>query len=274
MLRTFLLVSFAVFASSQPQRSPGLPAVFIAGDSTAYLPSHGGWGDPITDFFDPARIAVFNRACGGRSARTFFTEGLWNRLAAELRPGDYVLIQFGHNDGGAPDQPPARADLPGTGDGAKLLTMPDGKTEWVHTYGWYLRQFVRDAKARGAHPIVLSLTVRNSWRDGSVERGLNRGQFGMWAEIIAHEEQVPFLDATNIIADAYEKMGQKNVRPLFHPDGTHTTPAGGELNASLIISGLKAIRSPLTEFLSPKGRAVPPYAGSIKPPATPVQLPL
>lgn len=195
---------------------------------------------------------------------TFFTEGLWNRLAADLRPGDYVLIQFGHNDGGAPDQPPARADLPGTGEETRLLAMPDGKTpdgkpELVHTYGWYIRRFVRDSKARGAHPIVLSLTVRNVWHDGKVERGLNRGQFGLWSETVANQEQVPFVDVTNIIADAYVEMGQKNVRRLFRPDWTHTTPAGADLNASLIVSGLKGIHSPVTEFLSAKGLAVPAF---------------
>lgn len=237
---------------------PGLPAVFIAGDSTANLPSHGGWADPFAAYFDPAKITVLNRAMGGRSARTFFNEGWWNRLADDLRPGDYVLIQFGHNDGGAPDKFPLRADLPGTGEETTRVTTADGKTELVHTYGWYIRRFIRDARTKGANPIVLSVTVRNSWQDGKVERGLNQGRFSRWAETVAQEEQAPFVDVTNILAGAYEKMGPRAVRRLFLPDYTHTTPAGADLTASWIVAGLKGIQSPLTRFLSAKGQSVAP----------------
>src|SRR5579871_936836 len=233
---------------------PGVPTLFVAGDSTANLPNHRGWGDPVADYFDATQITVLNRACGGRSARTFLNEGLWNRIVAELRPGDYVLIQFGHNDGGAPDQPPARADLPGIGNETMRFATADGRTELIHTFGWYIRKFVQDVKAKGAHPIVLSLTVRNVWRNGKVERGLGKGQFGKWSEAVANEEGVPFLDVTNIIADAYESMGEKQVKPLFTPDRTHTTHAGADLNASLIVAGLKGSGSPLTQFLSAKGQ--------------------
>jgi lysophospholipase L1-like esterase len=251
----FTLALFVIAATAFGQ-TPALPRLFVAGDSTASNSDRQGWGDPFADYFDAGKVTVLNRARGGRSARTFYNEGLWDKIAADLRPGDYVLIQFGHNDGGEPDKPPARGDLPGTGDEAKTFTMPDGKNELVHTYGWYIRKFVQDAKAKGAHPIVMSLTVRNIWQNGRVERGSGEGRFGKWSLAVADAEKVPFVDATNIIADAYEKMGEQRVAPLFPVDHTHTSQAGADLNASLIVAGLKGIRSPLAQMLSAKGQAV------------------
>jgi rhamnogalacturonan acetylesterase len=224
-----------------------LPTVFIAGDSTANNTNHKGWGDPVAKYFDLTKINVANRARAGRSARTFVDEGLWDKLIADVKPGDYVLIQFGHNDGGPPDKDKARGDLPGIGDEAKDFAMPDGKLETVHTFGWYIRKFVRETKAKGAHPIVLSLTVRNVWYNGKVERG--SGHFGHWSREVAEAEGVPFEDATNIIADRYEKLGPEKVATLFPEDHTHTSPEGADLVASLIVEGLRRMHSPLADYL-------------------------
>src|SRR3954449_6283558 len=78
------------------------PSIFIAGDSTAAngMPGAIGWGKPFGGLFDASKANVVNSARGGRSSRTFVTEGLWDRLIADVKTGDYVLIQFGHNDGG------------------------------------------------------------------------------------------------------------------------------------------------------------------------------
>ena len=91
-----------------------------------------------------------NRARAGRSSRTFFTEGLWDRVRDGLQPGDFVLIQFGHNDGGPPDQDLARGSLPGIGDEYREVTMPDGRKESVYTFGWYLRKFIAETRERPA----------------------------------------------------------------------------------------------------------------------------
>src|SRR5579862_1811960 len=230
-----LLIVTSGFAQAPVNRS--LPSVFVVGDSTASNGDRLGWGDPFADYFDAAKINVVNRARGGRSARTYFNEGLWDKTLADLKSGDYVLIQFGHNDGGVPDQPPLRGDLPGTGDEARQFTMPDGTQELVHTFGWYIRRFVTDARAKGAHPIVLSLTVRDIWDGAKVERGSGSGRFGHWSQEVADAEKVPFVDATNIIADVYEKMGEEKITPLFPIDHTHTSQTGADLNASLIVAG-------------------------------------
>ncbi|HZL55960.1 MAG TPA: rhamnogalacturonan acetylesterase [Bryobacteraceae bacterium] len=254
MRKTVRFVIVALIALAPCAAQSSLPTVFVAGDSTANNTNRQGWADPFADYFDPAKIDVLNRARAGRSARTFFTEGLWDKIAADVKAGDYVLIQFGHNDGGAPDKSPFRGDLPGIGSESTQVAAPDGKTETVYTFGWYLRRFIEDTKAKGAHPIVLSLTVRNIWQAGKVERG--SGQFAKWSQDVAEAEKVPFIDLTNIIADAYEKMGADRVKELFPVDHTHTSQAGADLNASLVIAGLKGIRSPLAAFLSAKGEAV------------------
>ena len=89
--------------AAAPVIDPKLPTVFIAGDSTAANNNQEavGWGVPFPSFFDPTKINVVNRARGGRSSRTFITEGLWDKLLADVKQGDFVLIQFGHNDAGA-----------------------------------------------------------------------------------------------------------------------------------------------------------------------------
>jgi len=235
-----------------------IPTLYVIGDSTANNVDHRGWADPFGAYFDSARINVVNRARAGRSSRTFFTEGLWDQVLDALKPGDFVLIQFGHNDGGPPDKDRARGSLAGTGDESQEFTMPDGKRETVHTFGWYMRKFISGARAKGATPVVLSPTVRNIWIGAAVERGF--GNYAKWSGEIARVERVTFLDVTNAIADAYEKMGPEKVKELFPQDDTHTSTEGADLNASLVVSTIKGLRdSPLAALLSAKGAAVAPY---------------
>jgi lysophospholipase L1-like esterase len=252
------LICLATVPALAQTPDPHLPTIWVIGDSTANNVNHRGWADPFASYFDSSKINVINRARAGRSSRTFVTEGLWERFHSELKAGDFVLIQFGHNDGGPPDQDRARGSLPGIGDDSKEFTLPNGTKELVRTFGWYMRKFIDETKAKGATPIVLSLTVRNIWKDGRVERG--PGSFGAWSAEIAKAQGVTFADVTNAIADRYEAMGEAKVKALFPEDHTHTSPEGGDLNASLVVAGLKGLKnSPLVAFLSAKGQAVEPY---------------
>jgi lysophospholipase L1-like esterase len=262
LLVVYCLASLAPSPSPSPSPTPvalnpKLPTLFVVGDSTANNNANGaqGWGDPFIAYFDAARINVRNRARGGRSSRTFFTEGLWDKVLAEMKAGDFVLIQFGHNDGGPLNTDRARGSLPGLGEETKEVVMPNGKNEVVHTFGWYMRRFVTDAKAKRATAIVLSLTVRNIWKDGNVERG--SGRFGEWAAQIAQSEGVAFVDLTTIVADQYEKLGAESVKDLFATDHTHTSPKGAELNASSVVAGLKSLKNdPFKRYFSANANAV------------------
>jgi lysophospholipase L1-like esterase len=243
----------------QHPANPKLPTLFVVGDSTANNSANGaqGWGDPLVAFFDTSKINVLNRARAGRSSRTFLTEGLWDRVLADVKAGDFVLIQFGHNDGGAVnDASRARGSLPGLGEETEEIdNLLTHKHEVVHTFGWYNRKFIADVRAKGATPIILSLTVRNIWKDGRVERG--SGHFREWAEELARAEGVRFVDVTNIVADSYEALGEAKVKPLFGPDHTHTSPAGAEFNASSVIAGLKGLKGdPFRKYFSARAKEV------------------
>lgn len=247
------------------QASPNstLPTLVVVGDSTANNNANGarGWADPFVEYFDPQKINVVNRARAGRSSRTFIVEGLWESVLGGLKAGDFVLIQFGHNDGGPLDTGRARGSLPGTGDETQEITTPNGNKEMVHTYGWYLRRYIADVRARKATPIVLSLTVRNIWKDGKVERG--SGRFGEWAAEVAKNQHVDFVDLTTIVANKYDDMGEPLVKELFATDHTHTSPAGADLNAASVVAGLKGLTNcKLAQLLSKKGELVPAFKTS------------
>jgi len=235
------------------------PRLFLVGDSTVKNGNGDGagglwgWGEPLAAFFDPQRIEVQNRALGGRSSRTFQTEKRWDAVLAELRPGDFVMIQFGHNDVGdlfTGTRP--RASLPGVGDETEKGTVETtGAEEVVHTYGYYLRKYVREAKAKGATPIVCSLVPRKIWKD----RHIVRADHARWAAETARSEGALFLDLNGIVARRYEALGPAKVDGLFGDEHTHTNASGAELTAKSVIAGLKNLDGcPLCSFFSAKAR--------------------
>jgi lysophospholipase L1-like esterase len=233
-----------------PAIDPKLPTVFLVGDSTVKVGTAGqvGWGEVIGKHFDLSRINLVNYARGGRSSRTFQTEGLWIRVLSAMRPGDFVLIQFGHNDGGELfETTRPRGSLPGTGNETREGTVALSQSfEVVHTFGWYLTKYVTDARDRGATPIVCSLVQRGRWADGKIVRDPYAG----WAHDVARATKAPFLDLNDIIARHYETLGQEKVTALFADAGTHTTPEGAALSASLVVSGLRTLDSSLAKFLA------------------------
>ena len=220
---------------------PALPTLWIAGDSTAARgrgAPQQGWGAPFADYFDPAKINIANRARGGRSSRTFVSEGLWDQLLAGVKKGDTVLIQFGHNDGGPINSGPARGSLPGLGEETQdIESIVSKRAETVHTYGWYLRKMVADVKAKGASPIVLSLTLRNIWKDGKIERG--SGRFSPWSYEVAKTAAVPFVDLMNTQGDAFDALGETAVKALYQQDHTHFNADGANRHAQTVLALLK-----------------------------------
>jgi lysophospholipase L1-like esterase len=251
-------------ASSPPPPAPvinsALPGIFIAGDSTAARgagENQQGWAVPFADYFDKSQVNIVNLARGGRSSRTFIIEGLWDRLLAGVKPGDIVLIQFGHNDAGAiNDASRARGSLPGLGEETQEIdNLQTGKHEVVHSYGWYMRKMIEDTRAKGATPVVLTLTVRDIWQDGRIERG--SGRFSPWAAETARSEHVLFVDLTDIMADKFDAMGEEKTKALYPRDHTHFNAIGADLHAAAVVAGLKGLRpSPITKFLSAKGKEV------------------
>jgi lysophospholipase L1-like esterase len=224
--------------------NPGLPTLYVVGDSTANSNAPlRGWGSEIGAFFDPAKINVVNRAIGGRSSRTFTTEGRWAKVLAELKPGDFVIIQFGHNDAGDYKDPRAkgRPSLKGDGDETAEALKADGKTtETIHTFGWYMRRYATDATAKGATPIILSMVPHKVWKDGKIVRG-ERATFVKWDQADAAATGALFIDANEIIAEGLERLGPEKVESFFGDARTHSTPAGAKYNAAAVVVGMKRL---------------------------------
>jgi lysophospholipase L1-like esterase len=159
------------------------------------------------------------------------------------------MMQFGHNDNNnLANDPRARATLPGVGE----ETQPSGAAI-VHTFGWYLRQYVKEIRAKGATPIICSLIPRKRWEaDGRVKRDL--ASHAGWAAQVAKEENVAFIDLNELIARRYDELGREKVLPLFSPEATETTHTGWDgavLNAEIVVSGLKTLKAdPLAPYFS------------------------
>jgi lysophospholipase L1-like esterase len=223
--------------------------MYIIGDSTVRngdgsgRNGQWGWGSLIAPYFDTTKIAIQNHAIGGRSSRTFMTEGRWEKILQTLKKGDYVVIQFGHNDAGPLDDTArARGTIRGIGDEEKKIYNPIRKTdEVVYTYGWYMRKYVREAKARGAVPIVCSPVPRNNWKDGKIARG--NKDYGLWAKQVAEQENAYFIDLNEKIAQEYEQKDTATVSSYFFGDHTHTSKTGAEINAAKVVEGLLEMKA-------------------------------
>lgn len=252
MTKKIILLSLLGLASIIAFKNEDKTVLHIIGDSTVRNANKKtwGWGTPIAALFDSTRIHVENKAMAGRSTRTFLSEGRWDSVLQSLKPGDFVTMQFGHNEGSVPDTTKVgrRGVLMGTGEETKVLTWPNGKLETVHTYGWYLRKFIRETKAKGAIPIVVSMIPRNQFKNGRVLRAAKN--YGKWAAKVAREESAYFIDLNSIVADKYDQMGPEKVKAFFPEDHTHTNLEGAKFNALAVVEGLKALKGcPLNNFL-------------------------
>ena len=243
----------------QTALNPKLPTFYIVGDSTLRSDAPlRGWGQEMAQFFNQDKINVVNRAIGGRSSRTFQYEGRWDKILSELKKGDFVIIQFGHNDVGKYDDPAAkdRPALHSEGDETAEVTRIDGKPETVHSFGWYMRKYGNDAKAKGATVIFCSMVPHKDWQDGKIIRK-ESATFVKWTENAAKATGAAYINLNEMVALEFEKLGTEKVELLFADKRTHSTPAGAALNAQIVVSGLRALKKPkLDKYFSDKGKSV------------------
>lgn len=270
ILAAMVLASFLPVVQATVRRGEGArPTLFIVGDSTAQVngnPKYGakkrvGWGSEFPVFFDQNKIHIVNAAAAGRSSRTFMREGKWEAVLQRLKPGDFVLIQFGHNDPGGVGTGKDRGSLHGVGNEVRMVQHRNGSVEAVHTFGWYLRKYIVDTRARGATPIILTVTPRNIWTNGMPEEGL--GHYRQWAAEVARQEHVELVDISRIVSEQYGRLGQDKVKAFFPLDHTHTDLQGAQFVAHWTLAALKGLpQDPLGRYLSAKGRAVPAVSPS------------
>ncbi|HEX8340812.1 MAG TPA: rhamnogalacturonan acetylesterase, partial [Tepidisphaeraceae bacterium] len=218
LVAAFVLLCVGFSEAAEPERREGQPTVWLVGDSTVKNGTKGqqGWGDPFIELFDENKVRVINRARGGRSSRTFQTEGLWDAVLKESKPGDFVLIQMGHNDSGAPfDETRSRGSIRGTGEETVEGTHKDGRKEVVHTYGWYLRKYVADAREKGMTPIICSYVPRCPKPTDTIEADPAPNSYRLWAKETAEKENVPFIDLWSIIWKKYAGMKPEEIKSTY-----------------------------------------------------------
>jgi rhamnogalacturonan acetylesterase len=257
-------------AAQNAPLNPALPTLFIVGDSTARNQADLGWGDHFAHYFDTTKINIANRAMAGRSSRSYYNEGRWAGVLAEMKAGDYVVIQMGHNDGGTshPEtDAKARASVKGIGDETAEYTLPKlfttgplagQTTETIHTYGWYIRRYIADTRAKKATPILLTVTIRNIWVNNAdgiphIERDMG---YRDYETQLAASEQVPLIDMASVEADRLEALGPEKTALLFPIDHTHTSAEGAERNAESVAIAIRKANSPLAAYLKSEGPAM------------------
>ena len=191
MKRLFFLVAAWLLASSF--------TIHLMGDSTMAEKdlSDGkperGWGMMFPNFVDDG-VKVVNYAQNGRSTKSFIDLGLWDKVHGNLHEGDWVFIQFGHNDSKEDD--PARYAAP-----------------WG-AYQDNLRRFVREAREKGATPVLLTPVARRWFKDGRLDRNCH-GDYPAAMTQVAREEGVILLDITTPTLDWIEGLGDEASRPYF-----------------------------------------------------------
>ena len=232
------------FPADQKQTS-----IFMVGDSTVRNGGgdgpngEWGWGDFIHENVDTSRVNLVNRAVGGLSSRTFITGGFWQRALNMMKPGDYLLLQFGHNDAAAlNDDSRARGTIRGVSEAYQdINNMLTGKDERVHSYGWYLRKMIGEARARGITPIICSPVPRKKWQEDGLKIARAENSYPTWAQQVARQSRSHFIDLHSLVSTEYEALGQKAVDEMFADKHTHTSKKGAQLTAKIVAEHLKSI---------------------------------
>ncbi|KAG9672878.1 putative rhamnogalacturonan acetylesterase, partial [Aureobasidium melanogenum] len=227
--------------------------VYLAGDSTM-APGGGGkgtegWGQYL---HYSLKLPVVNKAFAGRSARSFAREDRFDEIGDLLKKGDFVIIEFGHNDGASnPDN--GRSDCPGSGAETCRYTY-NGETEIVNTFPFYLEQAANSYIKKGAHVLISSQTPNNPDESGVFVSSTPR--FVDLAKAAATNAKVDFVDHNEYTLAAYKALSVKIVDGYFPNDHTHTAPKGADLVAQAFVRGLVCGGSLLGNYVRNDTKAI------------------
>jgi len=235
--KVFLAALMFLYAFTLPPEKP--INVFMAGDSTMAIKDKRafpemGWGVPFAQFFDSS-VTVINRAKNGRSTRTFITEGLWKSITDELKEGDVVIIEFGHND---------------EVQTKKSATKPD-------EFKTNLSLFVKETRDKKALPILMTPVGRRLFKDGKIQD--THTEYAALLREVATDMNVPLVDMDTKTRELYQRMGEEGSKNLFlqlkpgehpnYPDGkddnTHFNELGARLVAQIALAEIRSMDHPL-----------------------------
>jgi lysophospholipase L1-like esterase len=223
------------------------PAIWLIGDSTVCDYSANrhpmmGWGQGLKKFCKPG-VKINNRAVGGRSTKSFIDEKRWDKVMAGLQKGDFVFIQFGHNDQKKKQE--------------VLYTDPNG------SYKDYLKKYIADARSKGAEPILVTSVARRIIKDGKIVNSL--GKYPDAMKDVAKETNTPLIDLNSISLQEFNKLGGEGTRNVFlhlkpgespnYPkgskDNSHFSEKGAELIAGWIVADAKKQNLKIAELFIP-----------------------
>lgn len=238
------LLLAAVLANAT--RAQGEVTVYLAGDSTMAEKleekrPETGWGEKLQQFLDSDKVKIANRAKNGRSTKTFLAEGLWQNIQQSLQPGDYVFIQFGHNDASK--------------EKGERYTPPAD-------YHANLVRFVLETRERKAHPVLLTPVVRRRFNPQGQFYD-SHGEYPDLVRAVAKQHNVPLIDMQQKSESVLMKYGIEESRKLFlqlkpgenpnYPagieDNTHFNPFGAELMAKLVVEGIRELKLELARYV-------------------------
>lgn len=238
------------------------PVLFLVGNSTMRTGTLGngnngqwGWGFYAHEYYDENKITVENHALGGTSPRTFYTM-LWQPVLEAVKKGDYVFLELGHNDNGPIDSIRARSSYRPDGklevkeDSISIYNKVMRKQETVYTFGGYMRRFINEIRAKGATPILFTLTPRNDYEADNpkrIQRKLSDFTPAIFA--IGKETNTPVIDLNDISATKLEQYGPWKTNYHFYLDKIHSSAYGARMNAASAAEGILASNDPQVAFL-------------------------
>ncbi|XEC93773.1 SGNH/GDSL hydrolase family protein [Paenibacillus tarimensis] len=231
-----------------PGRAAGdLPTVYIAGDSTVqtydeYWKPEAGWGQMIPRFFN-TDVTFDNHAIGGRSSKSFIFEGRLDAILREIKPGDYFLVQFGHND--------ATISRP-----ERYASVPDYKN--------YLKTYVNGARQRGATPILVTPVGRRDYNSDTGKFNVSFPEYVQGMKEVAEELSVDLVDLSTLSVAYYDSIGPEGTLAVFlhtepgiyqafpngSQDNTHFQEYGAIQIARLVSGAIQELGLPLSAFVA------------------------
>ncbi|CZT12788.1 hypothetical protein WAI453_004831 [Rhynchosporium graminicola] len=230
------LLALASAAPSEEIEMGTTPTIYLAGDSTMALGGGPrgteGWGVFLP--FSVKDAKVVNAAIGGRSARSYFNEGRFTRIADKVVPGDYVVFGFGHNDGGSLEPDNGRTDCLGSGNETCITSA--GLI--VQTYVTYLTQAAKAIVAKGAKVIISSPTPNNICEGTGCAYTAPRYTAYCRQVVSNVGSNLSFIDLGQYLANEYIRLGKATVDSFYPIDHTHTSPAGANVVAQSFVKAV------------------------------------
>ena len=217
-----------------------VPTIYLCGNSTVVDQNYepwASWGQMITRWFGP-EVAISNHAESGLTARTFIASNRLDKILTTLKKGDYVFVEFGHND--------EKEKKPG--DGA-----------WYH-YQYQLKIFVDQVRKKGADIVFCTPTQRRAFNDDKKTLMNTHGDFPAAMKMVAEKENVPLIDLNSLTKTFFETLGyEDSKRALVHypkemygrelADNTHFNPYGAYEVAKCVVMGMKQLNLPIVQYL-------------------------